>query len=1153
MNLKKRAVGILLFVIFLVSLNFVFAIEPFNIAGYTIGIKDGWTGYLNATNVSVEIYQQNLNGPPSINATLSVLSNGSGYFNITISGDYLNEQFMYKINLIKYNMTTGLAEYIGPNLPYFRSEQLNNLGIVYFYLRPAITIDISTVGQIHTTEDETKIKYNNIGIFPEDYKTGLSIGDYNENKYYMYINKSDCLILLNESLNYNNSICNLNITNIKDFASLPDSDYFYFVNLTGVQICTISSENVECSPENYTDLSLEGFSEIGGISFNEYMIGGGKFFIFALNGSGEKYIYIYNYTPEFVLYRKIKVPDCYLGKMIFKSGGGFGIGNNSGRYVFYKIMMSENDFSCDKHMNLSENLIVKGFAFDDYFGENYYIVSNQSGSINLTNFDFFVNDYYFRYQFKDKRLGYGIKESFNELKYFDRVYIPADRNYSFMIYPEGGPAFPISIELNNLTYGNNISLGTSENRTIQSISQALYLNLSNLNLTTILVQVSGYSKLNGSVGNQNFDNYTIVAYLVESGNMIFSKAMLPQNMGQYKENAVSDFFNYSSGFYNITLPSTVYGANLLLFATAKKNNKWYGGFRIITLNYGYDLDRLNITLYEMIGEENELERMMGFGENINTSLFLFNITSLLGNGNKTEVTNTHTEIKVDYSDLFGSNVSFSWIADSGDSNIIKLPLLNKSIAMKIFSPRFPPIKRTIKTEDLQDGRFEITLEELKAKKPNGEEIQNIQFRNFKYKNDGSCSVPWPSEQVGAQGCLPDGVGQGQGPVNPFTWVISGGKYDLEMRQTTTNITVHYVNVDLLASQPPDASFDENGNKTTSGDKMKEAWRFGSMGPNIYDYVIIGIPYNDSAINDSSNIKINITKFHDENWQPVWEQGESLEELNGTEYEDYKSPTYIKYINGSAVLCNESDENLTSGLCYKDLNHNMVWFKIPHFSGIEPDIIGDSLISESEEDENNNQVSSSGGGGGGSASSSSSIYIITAEQFNKGYTKELSIKDKIKFIVNNENHSITLINITSSVAIIDISSKSQQAILNIGEAKKFDVNSDSYFDVLIRLNSIKNKKANLTISSLHEKISSKESEKEDESNPTLSTAHSNNDLSSSEDNNKINNQYILNSEKGKINSKYLIFISVIISVVILIIIAIISFLIFYKNKKKKRYF
>jgi len=115
----------------------------------------------------------------------------------------------------------------------------------------------------------------------------------------------------------------------------------------------------------------------------------------------------------------------------------------------------------------------------------------------------------------------------------------------------------------------------------------------------------------------------------------------------------------------------------------------------------------------------------------------------------------------------------------------------------------------------------------------------------------------------------------------------------------------------------------------------------------------------------------------------------------------------------------------------------------------------------------------------------SFYTNTIVQDNKEFselkilTKELSKKQRIKIKINNEEHYIGVINLTNTTATINISSKPQQAIFNIGDEKKFEVNEDNYYDIYVKLNSIENNKANLTIKSIHEEIPAKEREKQDE--------------------------------------------------------------------------
>jgi hypothetical protein len=118
----------------------------------------------------------------------------------------------------------------------------------------------------------------------------------------------------------------------------------------------------------------------------------------------------------------------------------------------------------------------------------------------------------------------------------------------------------------------------------------------------------------------------------------------------------------------------------------------------------------------------------------------------------------------------------------------------------------------------------------------------------------------------------------------------------------------------------------------------------------------------------------------------------------------------------------------------------------------------------------------GGSGGNSASGPVfwlNTYVPLDSEFisEKGYTKELSSKNQIRIKIGNEDHNVGVIIITSTTATINVSSTPQQAVFNIGDEKKFDVNSDNYYDLFVKLNSIANNKANVTIKKIYEEISS----------------------------------------------------------------------------------
>src|SRR3989339_658489 len=100
------------------------------------------------------------------------------------------------------------------------------------------------------------------------------------------------------------------------------------------------------------------------------------------------------------------------------------------------------------------------------------------------------------------------------------------------------------------------------------------------------------------------------------------------------------------------------------------------------------------------------------------------------------------------------------------------------------------------------------------------------------------------------------------------------------------------------------------------------------------------------------------------------------------------------------------------------------------------------------------VPSSSGGGGGSGGGGSTIptIIFSKEQFEKGYSANLAVGSRFEVNVENKEHHVMLNEMTSLTASITISSEPQNATLVVGESKKFEVNEDNYYDLLVTLNS-----------------------------------------------------------------------------------------------------
>lgn len=110
--------------------------------------------------------------------------------------------------------------------------------------------------------------------------------------------------------------------------------------------------------------------------------------------------------------------------------------------------------------------------------------------------------------------------------------------------------------------------------------------------------------------------------------------------------------------------------------------------------------------------------------------------------------------------------------------------------------------------------------------------------------------------------------------------------------------------------------------------------------------------------------------------------------------------------------------------------------------------------------------------GGSSSTTiawTSTQQLSNDQFTTGYTKELGTKNRLSFTIGSATHYAGIQSLTSTTATITIASTPKDVVFNIGDEKKFDVTNDSYYDLSVKLNSIANSKASITIKSIHELI------------------------------------------------------------------------------------
>jgi hypothetical protein len=117
------------------------------------------------------------------------------------------------------------------------------------------------------------------------------------------------------------------------------------------------------------------------------------------------------------------------------------------------------------------------------------------------------------------------------------------------------------------------------------------------------------------------------------------------------------------------------------------------------------------------------------------------------------------------------------------------------------------------------------------------------------------------------------------------------------------------------------------------------------------------------------------------------------------------------------------------------------------------------------------TSPSGSSGGGNITTGfwTVTYYPLVAQLSSGYNQQFAAKTRAM-----TNQSITefvgVRALTATTATIEFPS-AKEFVLNIGDEKKYDIKGDGYYDLSVKLNSIASNKADMTIKTIHEAVSS----------------------------------------------------------------------------------
>ncbi|UCD04059.1 MAG: PGF-pre-PGF domain-containing protein [Candidatus Woesearchaeota archaeon] len=562
---------------------------------------------------------------------------------------------------------------------------------------------------------------------------------------------------------------------------------------------------------------------------------------------------------------------------------------------------------------------------------------------NDTAFNFTFLGY--NYGLKDRKLGFPVSYDHGASRPLERyIAAPLARNYSLMVFPSS--SFPIYVNFNNInatcnSAGDNFS--TTGVDAPCSIQNGTYFINVTINATMNITPFTG------SVNVTNLDALKVVPYMLGGGEMIFDQDTLPFDMGQMmrwpKNNSnYSDFYNLTSGNFTVFLPATEAPSDLMLMAFATKGDNYYLDYyklnssrkKFEVSNYNFNLSKLINGTSKVISSEN-ISNDWEDTNIVNTTAIQFNLVN--GSGSLLDGENSFIEMKVDI-----NSEEYRRMTDA-QNGVFTLPMI-KGDSIKdltIFSQSYAPVSTYVSASVLDGssstdtincsaGVCNITMtgfDELLD--PNGSVLDLVV--DF-YISSSTCDVPNPNASCE----IITGINMSS-EFSPFQAILRG---DLSLRMSMNNLSVHYVDTDLLASGPPDASFSQNASE--SG--LEAAWKFGSKGPEIYDYVLISIPYNASAI--VGNITVEIPELYDNEYNCIWNSsdGDNTTNISNNDelasFRDYLNNSYESYLNGTGVLCNESDSTLSAGLCYEDNVSDIIWMKIPHFSGIGPKVIGSGI-------------------------------------------------------------------------------------------------------------------------------------------------------------------------------------------------------------------
>ncbi|MBS3159868.1 hypothetical protein J4436_03700 [Candidatus Woesearchaeota archaeon] len=115
------------------------------------------------------------------------------------------------------------------------------------------------------------------------------------------------------------------------------------------------------------------------------------------------------------------------------------------------------------------------------------------------------------------------------------------------------------------------------------------------------------------------------------------------------------------------------------------------------------------------------------------------------------------------------------------------------------------------------------------------------------------------------------------------------------------------------------------------------------------------------------------------------------------------------------------------------------------------------------------TTSSSSGGGSSTPTGTTKTTVTNEKLEQGILQYFNDGDIVEFIFEGATHTVTVKEINDDNVKILVQSEPIEAVIYIGETKKFNLNADNFYDLSVGLDNIQNNTALLRIQTIKEQI------------------------------------------------------------------------------------